>query len=272
MRPQTLPGLRWISTMALAGAATLAMATACGSSDTFASGGPASGGSGAAAGGSGGSTGGTGTGGSGTGGSGGSGTAGGAGTGTGGTAGTGGTSTCGICDGCCVGSSCVPAAKVSWTQCGAHGSTCTSCAYGVRCDGGGCTDKLDPAALFHIVVDSVELQPTKASGGTWDLTGLPDPMVCFDDGNGTDGCTNYCSEQLSCTYSTGNGTVAKSGTPVDFSGESLSHVKMLVYDYDSTNPDDPAGSKALNLQTYSTQYSYHLFDQVVSVSFQLVHN
>jgi len=147
---------------------------------------------------------------------------------------------------------------------------CTSCAYGIACDSGKCTDQLDPAALFHIVVDSVDIKATQQNGSGWDLPGgQPDPMVCFDDGQGTHGCTNYCSDQTSCSYSAGNGTVRSSGASVNFSGTSLSSMTMLVYDYDPATPNDLVGSQKVQLHKFSAEYTFGQFDQVNSVSFHL---
>lgn len=270
MEWQKFAGWRGVSAITVAAGFALAAATACSGAAKFSS----AGGTGGAAAGSGGSS--AGSGGAsgapagGAGGTAGAAAAGGAaGSGSGGAAGAP-TSTCGPCDGCCVGSSCVSASQLSWSQCGAHGAACTTCAYGVTCDSGTCTDTLDPDALFQIVVDSVQVKPTNAAGAGWDLGSLPDPMVCFDDGQGTNGCTNYCSDQTSCTYPGTDGSVTSSGAPVNFSGASLSHVTMVVYDYDPTTSNDKIGSKTLQLQSYSAQYNESAFDQVISVAFHLV--
>jgi hypothetical protein len=116
----------------------------------------------------------------------------------------------------------------------------------------------------------VDIQATKQNGYGWDLPGdLPDPMVCFDDGQGTHGCTNYCSNQTSCSYSAGDGTVASSGAPVNFSGASLSGMTMVVYDFDPTTSNDLVGTQKLQLKKFSSEYIFGQFDQVNSVSFHL---
>ncbi len=279
MTRQKFAGARSASGLAVMAAFALVAATACGGGDTFASGNQGSGGAGGAAAGSGGSgTGGTGgANAGGTGGAAGGGAGGAAGTGTGGAGGSAGAPTCGTCDGCCVGSACIPTGQQSYQQCGANGNACTSCAYGVTCDSGKCTDSIDPNAHFNIVVDSVQVQPHDGNGNSWDpLGGAPDPQVCFDDGQGRNGCTNYCSDQESCTYSVADGTVKTvasvpgTGSTINFNGDSLSHLTMVVYDYDPTTGSDKVGSQNLQLQKYQATYSYSSFGQVVVVNFHLV--
>lgn len=268
-----LPGSR--PTFTVAAIVALAASAGCGS-DSFSSGGSGGSTGGTATGGTG--TGGAGTGGTATGGTGGV-TSGGAGPGgsggtaaTGGAAGAGGAvSSCGACDGCCVGGSCVPGGQQSWSQCGAHGDMCTSCAYGVRCEGGSCSDNLDQSARFNIVVDSVMVLSTDSSGGAWDINGgSPDPEVCFDDGQGRHGCTNYCDNQVSCSYSTADGTVEDTfGSPIAFDGSSLSNMTMVVFDVDTTL-NDQIGALKVQIQKYAAQYTEPAFDRVVNVTFHLV--
>lgn len=143
----------------------------------------------------------------------------------------------------------------------------------MTCDSGSCTDALDPAALFHIVVDKVQLTPTDPSGASWDIPGgAPDPEVCFDDGQGAHGCTNYCSNQETCNYSVADGTVSDlvSGSAVAFSGASLSNMTMVVYDHDTTSPNNLAGNQKVQLQKYQASYTDGPFDQVVVVDYHLV--
>ena len=79
--------------------------------------------------------------------------------------------------GCCTETGCVQATDQDWSACGTGGVTCTECAqYGVECRGGECTATLAMSAPFVIVVTTVVVQETDATGETWDLLGgLPDP-------------------------------------------------------------------------------------------------
>lgn len=46
--------------------------------------------------------------------------------------------TCASCPGCCAGTSCVAFSQQDATTCGANGSACSACAFGFRCEKGGC--------------------------------------------------------------------------------------------------------------------------------------
>jgi hypothetical protein len=61
------------------------------------------------------------------------------------------------------------------TACGSAGGVCIDCGARGNCVAGTCVD--DPAAGWTVVVDSVTLTPNNRTGGAWDITSGPDPLI-----------------------------------------------------------------------------------------------
>jgi hypothetical protein len=200
------------------------------------------------------------------------------------------TGSCGAsCQGCCMGTLCVP---YQASACGDNGSTCAVCTPGTVCSGA-CGDVLDDSAEFKVYVRSLAVKPTRADGKVWDPFAFgsytnPDPYVCVSTGSGADlktGCTaDNCQDVFSCApdAATLDGLICQRDyfgscvAPIYFKGADIKagRLRFVAYDddgwYSSGAYDDLIGAQSLPA-TISMQPSYSLgpFGEATDLQFEL---
>ncbi len=179
-------------------------------------------------------------------------------------------------NGCCSDGDCY----MESFACGKNGGDCSDCG-GTTCEAGACTTKLDTDNIFQIIVSSIKVQATTASGSNWDylVDTAPDPYVCFTYTDTTvtpsvdyKGCTSPpCQDQTTCTLNATTGLIQSSGMGVFFPGIAFTdgNLKVAVYDSDEIS-DDLIGQGAIPAQTmFKSSYSTGAFQQVIDVDYAL---
>ena len=217
--------------------------------------------------------------------------------------------TAGVCNratcpsGCCSATGCIT--DTSWSQCGAGGVSCGSCALGgTACESDGtCKNNyLAAEEYFYLSVRQINVEPKTPNGWDWDNLVLshtaPDPMVCLSytdtDSSGNavqrSACTKHCSDTASCSLSASDGllkycyelstcflcsspkTVCD---PILFRGSALKQgtVDALIYDYDPGNANDLIGATTLPQTRTLTgnRFTTGAFPGVLQIEYEILY-
>lgn len=149
--------------------------------------------------------------------------------------------TCASCPGCCAGTSCVAFSQQDATTCGANGSVCSACGFGLKCQNGGCV--FDETTVFTLTALEI------ANCSCTDTVGLPDPFVTMQSPSSS-GSTNHCVDVNGCAFSSGS---------IDVTAGDLvtGKVTFQIYDEDISF-DDPCGGGTITLPSPIVPSSYEV--------------
>ena len=149
--------------------------------------------------------------------------------------------TCTNCPGCCAGTSCVAFSQQDTTTCGANGSACSACGFGLKCETGGCV--FDDTTMFKLTALEI------ANCSCTDAIGLPDPFVTLQSPSSS-ASTNTCSDVVGCKFSSGS---------IDVTAGDLVAGKVTFHVYDEdTSFDDDCGGGAIKLPSPIVPATYEV--------------